>query len=148
MKRCVPVAKDFAEEVTDFAKCVPVINSASEVVVMCASKAETGMQMKRMKVECPPTYAWLEDLRGSIAKRMIPVLYPDRQVDNQFMKNVFNMQQELVYMYHCRQITHISHRMWLNPLEVINISLSLKVVKLTNRENSWVLDAGTRTRNL
>ena len=53
----MPVAKDFAEEVADFAKFVPVVNSALQVVMMCASKAEMGMQVKRVKVEWPPTYA-------------------------------------------------------------------------------------------
>ena len=64
MQRCVPVTKDFAEEVADFTKCVPVVNSAFQVVVMPASEAETGMQIKRVKVEWPPTYARLKDLPG------------------------------------------------------------------------------------
>ena len=68
MRRCVPVAKDFAEEVADFAKCIPIVSSALQVVVMCASKAETGMQMKRVKVEWPPTYARIEDLPGDSEK--------------------------------------------------------------------------------
>ena len=64
MKRCLPVAKYFAEEVVDFAKCVPVVNSALQVVVMCASLAEMEMEMemKRAKVEWPPNYARLEDI--------------------------------------------------------------------------------------
>ena len=48
---CLPVATDFAEEVVDFAKCVPVVNSALQVVVMCAWLAETGMEIKCAKVE-------------------------------------------------------------------------------------------------
>ena len=111
MKGCVPVATDFAEEVADFTKCVPVVNSALQVGVMCASKAETGMQMKSVKVECPPIYARLEDLPGTIVKRTIPLLYPDRQVDKLFVKNMFKVQQELIYLSHCKQTTHISHRM-------------------------------------
>ena len=98
----MPVAKDFAEEVADFARCVPVVNSALQVVVMCASKAETGTQMKRVKVKCPPTHARLEDIPGAIVKRMIPLLYPDRQVDKLFGKNIFKVQQELIYLYHCK----------------------------------------------
>ena len=69
---------------------------------MCASKAETGMQMKRVKFECPPTYARPEDLPGAIVKRMIPLLYPYRQVDKLFGKNMFKVRQELIYLYHCK----------------------------------------------
>ena len=50
-KRCVRVAKDVAEEVADFAKCVTVLSSALQVVLMCASFTETGMEIKRVKVE-------------------------------------------------------------------------------------------------
>ena len=36
MKRCMPVAKDVAKEIADIAKCVPVVSSVLQVVVMCA----------------------------------------------------------------------------------------------------------------
>ena len=51
VERCVRVAKDVAEEVADFAKCVTVLSSALQVVLMCASLTETGMEIKRVKVE-------------------------------------------------------------------------------------------------
>ena len=76
VRRCLPVAKDFAEEIADFAKGVTVVSSALQVVVMCVSKAETRMEMKRMKVEWPCIHARLEDLRGPIVTTMIPVLHP------------------------------------------------------------------------
>ena len=102
VKRFVPIAKDFAEDFAGFAKCIPVVNSALQLVVMCASKAETGMQMMCVKAEWPPTYARLEDLPGAIVKRMIPVLYPDRLVDKLFVKNMLKVQQELTYLSHCK----------------------------------------------
>ena len=37
MKRCVTVGKDVAEEIANIAKCVPVVSSALQVVVTCAS---------------------------------------------------------------------------------------------------------------
>ena len=77
-KRCVPVAKDFPKEVADFAKCVPAVNSALQVLVMCASKAETGNLVKRVKVEWPPIYSRLLDLPVAIVKIMIPVLHLNR----------------------------------------------------------------------
>ena len=54
VKMCLPVAKDFPEEVVDFAKCVPVVNPALQVVVMWASLAEMGMEMKCARVEWLP----------------------------------------------------------------------------------------------
>ena len=48
----------------DFAGCVTVVSSALQVaVVVCASLAETGMEMKRAEGEWPRIYATVEDLR-------------------------------------------------------------------------------------
>ena len=117
VKRRLSVAKDFAEEFTDFTKCVPVVNSALQVVVMCASLTEMGMEMKCAKVAWPPIYARLEALPGAIVKSMIPVLRTDRQVDELLVKNVFKVQQEPTYLFHCKQTTYTSHHMRSNPLE-------------------------------
>ena len=46
VKKSVPVAKVVAEEVADFVKCITDISSALQVVVMCATLAEMGMEMK------------------------------------------------------------------------------------------------------
>ena len=81
VKRCVPVAKNVAEEVADFAKCVAVESSVLQVVLICASFAEVGMEIKRAKVEWHCIYARLEYLPGAIGRSMFPVLYPDGQVD-------------------------------------------------------------------
>ena len=47
---------------------------------MCASLAETGMEIRRVKDEWPPIYGPLEDLPGPILKSTIPVLHPDGKV--------------------------------------------------------------------
>ena len=87
----MPVAKDVAKGVTYFAKCVPVVSSALQVVVMCASSAETGMEIRHVKVEWHFVHARLEVLPGAIVKSMIPVLHRDGQVDELLGKNVFKV---------------------------------------------------------
>ena len=86
------------EEVADFAECVTVVSSALQVVVVvvCASLAETRMEMKPAEVEWPRIYTTVEDLRGAILERMIPILHPDGQVNELLVKNVFEVQQALV----------------------------------------------------
>ena len=96
VKKSVPLAKDVAEEVADFAKCVTIVSSALQVVVMCASLAEMGIEMKRGTVEWPRIRARVKDLHGAIVKSMIPVLHPEGHVDELLVKNVFEVQQELV----------------------------------------------------
>ena len=96
VKKSVPIAKDVAEEVADLAKCVTVVSSALQVVVICASLAEMGMEMKRAKGEWPCIHGTVEDLREEIVKSMIPILHPDGQVKERLVKNVFEVQQELV----------------------------------------------------
>ena len=78
VRRCLPVAKDYAEEIADYAKCVTVVNSALQEVAMCASKAETRMEMKHVKVEWLRIHALVEDLRGAMVTSMIPVLHSGR----------------------------------------------------------------------
>ena len=102
VRRFVPVAKYYAEEIADYAKCVSVVTSALQVVAMCDSKAETRMEMKHMKVEWPCIHSPEEDLRGAIVTRMIRVLHPGRQLDELLVKNVFKLQQELIHLSHCK----------------------------------------------
>ena len=96
VKKSVPVAKDVAEEVADFAKCVTVVSSALQVVVICATLAEMGTEMKRGTIEWPRIRNRVGNLRGAIVKCMVPMLHPDGDVDELLVKNVFKVQQELV----------------------------------------------------
>ena len=110
------VGKNFAEEVTDFAKCLTIGSLALQVVVVCASPAETGMEIKGAKVEGPAIYARLEDLLETIEKSMIPVLHPDRLLDKLLVKNVCKVQRKLTYLCHWKRTTQTSHFMRSNPL--------------------------------
>ena len=96
LKKNVPIVKDVDQEVADFAKCITVVNSTLQVVVICASLAEMGMEMNRAKGEWSRIHATVEDLRREIVKSMIPILHPDGQVNELLMKNVFEVQQEVV----------------------------------------------------
>ena len=98
VKKSVPVAKDVAEEVADFAKCVSIVGSAVQVVVMCATLAEMGMEMKRGKVEWPRIRSRVKHLHGVVLECMSHVLHPDGDVDELLVKNVFKVQQELFDM--------------------------------------------------
>ena len=77
LKKSVPVAKDVAEKVADFAKCFSVVGSAVQVAVMCATLAEMGMEMKRGKFEWPRIQSRLKHLHGVVLKCMSHVLHPD-----------------------------------------------------------------------
>ena len=83
MKRCMPVAKDIAKKIADIAKCVPVVSSAFQMVVMCASySCSTGGSCR------------------VIVKSMIPVLHQDGQADEMLVKSVLKVQQELTDLAH------------------------------------------------
>ena len=102
VRRCVPVAKDYAEEIADYAKCVTIVCSALQEVAMCVSKAETKIEMKSVKVVWPCIHARVLNLRGAMVTRMIPVLHPGGQLDELLVKNLFKVQQELIYLSHCK----------------------------------------------
>ena len=87
VKKNVPIVEDVVEEVADFAECVTVVSSALQLVVVCASLVETGMEMKRAESEWPRTNATVEDLSGAIVESMIPILHPDGQVNELLVKN-------------------------------------------------------------
>ena len=99
VRRSVPVSEDSAEEIVDQAKCVTVVSSALQEVAMNASKAETRMEMKRVKVEWPCIHTRVEDLQGAIVKSMIPILHADRQLDELLVKNVFKVQKERISLF-------------------------------------------------
>ena len=67
--------------------------------------------MKRAKVEWPCIHAGLEDLPGAIVKSMIPVLHADGQVDELLVKNVFKVQQELIYIDCFRRLAYYLKRL-------------------------------------
>ena len=94
IKRCVPVAKDVAKEIAEFAKCVPGVSSGLQVMVMCALYLYSTGESSRV-----------------IVKSMIPVLHQDRQADEMLVKSVFNVQQELTDLVQCKLTTHTSHHM-------------------------------------
>ena len=96
IKKSVPAAKDMAEEVADYAKCVSVVGSALQVVVMCATLAEMGMEMKRGKVEWPRIQSRVKHLHRVVLDCMSHVLHPDGHVDELLVKSIFKVQQELV----------------------------------------------------
>ena len=96
VKKSVPVVKDVAEEVADFAKCITVVGSALQVVVMCGTLAEMGMEMKRGTVEWPRIHGRVENLRGAVVKCMGPMLHPEGDVNETLVKRVFKLQQKLV----------------------------------------------------
>ena len=47
-------------------------------------------------------YARVEDPPGTKVEKLIPGLHTDGQVDELLAKNVFNVQQELAHLSHCR----------------------------------------------
>ena len=54
--------------------------------------------MKRTKVVWPYIHARAEDLRGTIVKSINPVLHSGKQLNELLVRNVFNVQQELIYL--------------------------------------------------
>ena len=92
IKRCMPVAKDGAKKIADFAKCVPVVSSALQVVVVCASYSSSTGGSSRV-----------------IAKSMIAVVYPDGQAHEVIVESVFKVQQELTNLSDCKYTGHTSH---------------------------------------
>ena len=99
VRRCVPLAKDYANEIADYAKCVTFVSSDLQVVT-CVSKAETRMEMMHVNVGWPCLDARLEDLRGAIVTSMISVLDPAGKLDELLVKNVFKVQQKLNFLSH------------------------------------------------
>ena len=96
VKKNVPVVKDVAEEVADFAKCITVVSSALQVVMMCSILAEMGMEMKRGTAEWPRIHGRVENLPGTVVKCIGPMLHPDGNVDELLVRDVFKLHQELV----------------------------------------------------
>ena len=63
---------------------------------------ETRMEMKRVNVELPCIHARVNDIRGAIVTSLIQELHPGGQLDELLVKNVFKVQQELIYLSHCK----------------------------------------------
>lgn len=94
--RSKPAAKEVAEEVTDFAKCVSVVGSAVEVVVMFATLTEMGTEMKRDKVEWPRIQFRVKHLHAVVLVCMSHVLNPGAHINELQVKNILKVQQEPV----------------------------------------------------
>ena len=97
----MPVATDVAEEIADIEKCVHLVRSGSQVMMMCASLAETGMEIKREGL----VTLYLFSTGGSyrlIVKSMIPVLYPVVQLDEMLVKSILKVLQELTNLSNCK----------------------------------------------
>lgn len=94
VKKTAPVVQD-TTEVADFAKCVAIVSSTFQVIALCAKLADM-MEMKRGVDAWPRIRAQADELRREIVESMVPILHPDGRVDVRLVKNVFQVQQELV----------------------------------------------------
>ena len=81
-----------AQKAADIAKCVTIIGSLFQVVVVVATLFDLGLEMNRASKELPLMKKKVENLRESIVMSIIPVLYPNGRVEDLLMKDMFRVQ--------------------------------------------------------
>lgn len=92
-KANVPFVKEGSEATADVTRCVYVVMSAFTSAVICTSLVETFMEIKRGTAELPRFASKLDELRESIVQVLVPVLYPNGQVDEVLLKHYFEVQE-------------------------------------------------------
>ena len=96
VEKGAPVVSKVVQDVNECAKCVTVVSSVVQVVVITSKLVEIGKEMIHEIKEWPNIYARVLNLREEIAERATPILHPDGDVDELLVKNMFEVQEELV----------------------------------------------------
>lgn len=95
VKTSATAVKDTAEVIADVCKCVTIESSAFQVVVLCATLVETGIDMNRGGEAFPRIRETLNELHGDIVDSMVYVLRPDAKVNELLIRSAFQVPENL-----------------------------------------------------
>lgn len=95
VKTSAPAVKDTAQAVADVFKCVTIVSSLFQAVVLCATLVEMGCEMQRGEDAFPGIRETLKELYGAIVESIEYVLRPDAKVKELLVKDVFEVQENL-----------------------------------------------------
>ena len=84
------------QDVTEYVKCVTIVSSVVQTLVIATKLAELYTEMKRGNKEWPRIYARIEDLRKVVVERIVSIMHLDGHVDEILVRNMFEVQEELV----------------------------------------------------
>ena len=83
-----------AQKASDIAKCVTIVGSLFQVVVVSATLIDLGFEMNRGSEELPRISEKVGNLQQSIVKSIKPVLKPNGKVQEELIVDMFKVQEE------------------------------------------------------
>ena len=87
-------AVDVLQRALDITKCVTIVGSLFQTVVVVATLVDLGFEMNRARKELPRMKEKLRNLQQSVVNSIIPVPHPNGTVKDLLMEDTFKVQEE------------------------------------------------------